>query len=142
MNKKFNIRNLFDNDKFIRLVMIIGICAVILIFITSFVDISAFEKGVDNAEYCEKLENNLLTVVSHIEGVGNVKIFLTMDNAGENVYLNNTDTKTKSITPMVRGVVVVCDGGDDPVVVSRVMSAVTKSLDISSDKVCVTKLSE
>lgn len=142
MNKKFNIRNLFDNDKFIRLVMIIGICAVILIFITSFVDISAFEKGVDNAEYCEELENNLLTVVSHIEGVGNVKIFLTMDNAGENVYLNNTDTKTKSITPMVRGVVVVCDGGDDPVVVSRVMSAVTKSLDISSDKVCVTKLSE
>ncbi len=64
-----------------------------------------------------------------------------MDNSGENVYLNNSDTKTKSITPVVRGVVVVCTGGDDSLVVARVMSAVTKSLDISSNKVCVTKLS-
>ena len=80
--------------------------------------------------------------MSQIEGVGEAKIFLTMDNSGENVYLNNTDTKTKSITPVVRGVVIVCGGGDDALVVSRVMSAVTKSLDISSDKVCVTKLSE
>lgn len=142
MNEKYSVKNLFDNPKFIRIVLVAGICAVVLIFITSFVDITAFEKGVDSTEYCEKLEENLLTVVSQIEGVGNVKIFLTMDNAGENVYLNNTDTKTKSITPMVRGVVVVCGGGDDPVVISRVMSAVTKSLDISSDKVCVTKLSE
>lgn len=142
MNEKYSIKNMLDNPKFLRIVLIIGACAIVLIFITSFVDISAFEKDVDNDEYCEKLEENLLTVVSHIEGVGNVKIFLTMDNTGENVYLNNTDTKTKSITPIVRGVVVVCNGGDDPVVVSRVMSAVTKSLDISSDKVCVTKLSE
>ena len=62
-----------------------------------------------------------------------------MDNSGENVYLKNTDTKTKSIEPKVRGVVVVCDGGDNPLVVSRVLDAVTKSLNISSDKVCITK---
>ena len=77
--------------------------------------------------------------MSQISGVGNVKIFLTMDNSGENVYLKNTDTKTVSIEPKVRGVVVVCDGGDDQLVVSRVLDAVTKALNISSDKVCITK---
>ena len=62
-----------------------------------------------------------------------------MDNSGENVYLKNTDQKTVSIEPKVRGVVIVCDGGDDPLVVSRVLDAVTKALNISSDKVCITK---
>ena len=41
-----------------------------------------------------------------------------------------------------RGVLVVCEGGDDPVVVERVTDAVTKALDISTAKVCITKLSE
>ena len=64
-----------------------------------------------------------------------------MDNGGENIYLTNSDTKTKSIEPTVRGVVIACEGGDDPVVEARLLDAVTKSLSISSDKVCITKLS-
>jgi stage III sporulation protein AG len=142
MNNKSDLKKLIENPKFIRVTVIVGVCAVLLIFVSSFVDISSFQRTVDSDEYCAKLEQNLLSIVSQIEGVGEAKIFLTMDNSGENVYLNNTDTKTKSITPVVRGVVIVCVGGDDTLVVSRVMNAVTKSLDISSDKVCVTKLSE
>lgn len=140
MSKKLDFKKFYDNPKIIKIAVIIGVCAVVLIFISSYID---FEKtnNVDTDEYCALLEEDLLSVVTSIEGVGRAKIFLTMDNDGENVYLNNTDTKTKSITPVVRGVVVVCDGGDDPLVVSRVMSAVTKSLDISTNKVCVTKLS-
>ena len=142
MNKSYDFKKLIENPKFLRITVVIGVCAVVLIFMSSFIDISSFHRAVDSDEYCSKLEENLLSIVSQIEGVGEAKIFLTMDNSGENVYLNNTDTKTKSITPVVRGVVIVCHGGDDTLVVSRVMSAVTKSLDISSDKVCVTKLSE
>ena len=142
MNEKLDFKMILENPKFLRITVIIGVCAVVLIFMSSFIDISSFHRTVDSDEYCAQLEENLLTIVSQIEGVGEAKIFLTMDNSGENVYLNNTDTKTKSITPVVRGVVIVCGGGDDTLVVSRVMSAVTKSLDISSDKVCVTKLSE
>lgn len=44
--------------------------------------------------------------------------------------------------PSVKGVVVVCEGGGDPVVRQRVISAVTTALDISSQKVCITLLSE
>lgn len=142
MIKKIDIKKIYDNPKFIRIAIIVGVCAVVLIFLSSYIDFTDFNNTADVEAYCTALEESLLSVVTQIEGVGNAKIFLTMDNDGENVYLNNSDTKTKSITPVVRGVVIVCDGGDDPIVVNRVMSAVTKSLDISSNKVCVTKLSK
>lgn len=141
MKAKIDIKNLLNNPKFTKIAIIVGLVAIALIFLSSYIDVSWFTQKTDIDEYCVALEESLLSVVTQIEGVGEAKIFLTMDNSGENVYLNNSDTKTKSITPVVRGVVIVCDGGDDPLVVSRVMSAVTKSLDISSNKVCVTKLS-
>ena len=142
MNKKFDFKNILNNPKFTKIAFIVGVSAIALIFLSSFFDPSLAFSKVDNDKYCEALENNLLGIVTQIEGVGDAKIFLTMDNDGENVYLNNSDTKTKSVTPVVRGVVIVCDGGDDAIVVGRVMSAVTKSLGIPANKVCVTKLTE
>ena len=127
-----------SDKRIVRIAVIIGTAAVLLIGLSSVIDFSGSAK--DTSErYAAKTEAHLLEIISHISGVGEVKIFLTMDNGGENVYLKNTDTKTKSIEPKVRGVVVVCDGGDDPLVVARVLDAVTKSLNISSDKVCITK---
>ena len=58
---------------------------------------------------------------------------------GKNAGGKNTDTKTENIEPKVRGVVIVCGGGDDPAVRARVLEAVTKALDIGADKVCITK---
>ncbi|WP_316638213.1 hypothetical protein [uncultured Ruminococcus sp.] len=127
-----------SDKRIVKIAVIIGTAAVLLIGLSSFIDFSGSEK--DNSDrYAAKTEAHLLEIISQISGVGEAKIFLTMDNGGENVYLKNTDTKTKSIEPKVRGVVVVCDGGDDPLVVARVMAAVTKSLNIGSDKVCITK---
>ena len=65
-----------------------------------------------------------------------------MENSVESVYLDNGTTKTKEIEPRIRGVLVLCEGGDNPVAVARVSEAVTKALDISSAKVCISKLSE
>ena len=92
--------------------------------------------------YSTKIENDLQTVISKIEGAGKTEVLLTMENSVEYVYLDNSTTKTKEIEPLIRGVLVVCEGGDDPVVVERVADAVTKALDISTAKVCITKLSE
>ena len=41
------------------------------------------------------------------------------------------------VQPTVKGVVVVCAGGDDPVVQQRIMNAVTTALNLSSKRVCV-----
>ena len=133
------LRELTNDGRFVKIAVIIGISAIILIMLTSFIDLTPSDNGKIAEEYAEKTEDRLLEIVSQIGGVGEAKIFLTMDNGGENVYLKNTDQKTVSIEPKVRGVVVVCDGGDDPMVKSRVLEAVTKALSISSDKVCITK---
>lgn len=45
------------------------------------------------------------------------------------------------IQPTVRGVVVVCEGGDRADVRQRIIEAVTVAMDLSSKRVCVTKLS-
>lgn len=127
-----------SDKRVVNAALIIGAAAILIIGITSVFDFSE-ESCVSAEEYATRTEGKLLEIVSNISGVGDARIFLTMDNSGENVYLKNTDTKTVSIEPKVRGVVVVCDGGDDPMVVSRVMDAVTKALNISSDKVCITR---
>ncbi|MBR1533995.1 MAG: hypothetical protein IJ639_06500 [Ruminococcus sp.] len=136
--KKWN--EFFRSKRFLRAAVITGLAAILLIFVSSKLDLNFFQRQPDADTYSEELKSRLLDIVSQIDGVGEVNVFLTMDNSGENVYLTNTDTKTKSIEPTVRGVVIVCEGGDNPVVVNRVLGAVTRSLSISSDKVYITKL--
>lgn len=140
MSQKKKWNELLKSRMFLRVAVTAGLVAIALILISSYVDPSAFKREQDAQAYSDELKERLHDIVSQIDGVGEVKVFLTMDNSGENVYLSNTDTKTKSIEPTVRGVVIVCEGGDDPVVVNRVLGAVTRSLSISSDKVYITKL--
>ncbi len=59
--------------------------------------------------------------------------------------LSNGEEQLVTVTeiqPKIRGVLVICEGGDDIEVEQRVLEAVTKALDISTNKVCVTKLSK
>ena len=133
------LRELLSDRRFVRVAVIVGISAIALIFFSSFVDLAPQDDEKLTQRYADQTEARLLDIISSIGGVGEARIFLTMDDSGENVYQKNSDAKTVSIEPKVRGVVVVCDGGDDPVVRSRVLEAVTKALSISSDKVCITK---
>jgi stage III sporulation protein AG len=48
----------------------------------------------------------------------------------------------KEIQPKVRGVLVVCNGGNNSVVKEKIVDAVTKALDISSSRVSVAGLSQ
>lgn len=140
MLKKKKWNEIVKSKKFLNTAIIVGAAAIILIVLSSFIDFSSFKQQKSVDDYSDELKTQLLDIISGIDGVGEARVFLTMDNSGENVYQNNTDKKTKSIEPTVRGVVIVCDGGDDPVVVDRVLGAVTRSLSISSDKVYITKL--
>ena len=87
-------------------------------------------------------KDDLEKLLCRIEGAGKTRVLLTMENSAEYVFLENGTTKTKEIQPRIRGVLVLCEGGDDPVTVGRVTEAVTKALDISTAKVCIAKLTE
>jgi len=62
------------------------------------------------------------------------KYLLVKDADGSQKALSVTE-----VQPIVKGVVVVCDGGDNPTVQENVIVAVTTALDISSARVCVIK---
>ncbi len=47
---------------------------------------------------------------------------------------------TTEKAPRVKGVVVVCEGGDDKLVQSRIIDAVTTAFDIGANRVCVTRM--
>lgn len=140
------IKKIFDSGKLRKIIIICGIVGIALIFLSNYINpVSRGNERTDvvsTEEYGKRIESNLETLITHIQGVGAAKVMLTMENSVENVYLKDSTTKTKEVEPVIRGVLVVCEGGDDPVVVERVTQAVTKALDISAAKVCITKLSE
>ncbi len=61
------------------------------------------------------------------------------------IVIRQKDGSEKALTigktmPSVKGVLVVCDGGDDGEVQKRVVSAVSAALNISDSHICVTKM--
>lgn len=62
--------------------------------------------------------------------------YVLVDGAGGKVPL-----VTARLEPEVKGVVVVCEGGDDPQVVRKVVDTVKVALDISSARIAVSRLS-
>ena len=139
--KIMNFNKLLSGGKFKNIIIIAGVIGIAMILISSFTDFKPSESSVDSVEeYRQGLQSSLSSMLSQIEGVGDVSVLLTIENSVEGVYLENNSTKTKDIEPLVRGVVVACEGGDEPVTLERVTDAVTKALNISSAKVCVTKL--
>ncbi|MDP4120047.1 MAG: hypothetical protein Q8876_03205 [Bacillota bacterium] len=123
---------------------------------------------INTDSYETSLQNRLCEIVSSIDGAGRTKVLITLDSSSENVYAANiknsgqtessqdsekdyitvklsdgteVPVNIKEIEPTIRGVLVVCQGGEDSIIQQRVLNAVTKALNITSDKVCVTKLS-
>lgn len=67
------------------------------------------------------------------------------DNESRYVIVNSSDGKqgllVTEIQPTIRGVVVVCEGGEDERVKERIMKTVATVLNVTSSRVCITKLS-
>ena len=107
--------------------------------------------------YQEELEKRLEGIISEIQGVGSVSVMVTISGSEENVYAEDiTESEQKTdretvivgskeallkarINPEVKGVLVVCSGGDRPGVQEKVVNAVSTVLDIPTNKVFVTK---
>ncbi len=170
-----NMSARFGDGKSVKWAVILGAVGVLLLSLSSLTPKT--EKTVKTAEdtaklYCEETEEKLSALLRNMEGVGNCKVYVTLENGVEYVYAteekNNADlaqdgdkttekndTQTSvilvdgdagetgllltEIQPQIKGVVVVCDGGDTAGVVQRVTAVVTTALNISTRRVCVTK---
>lgn len=68
------------------------------------------------------------------DGSESAAIIVETDNGREGLLVTE-------IQPTIRGVVIVCEGGDRAEVCERIREAVTVAMNLSAKRVCVTKLS-
>ena len=97
----------------------------------------------DNAEisldeYRARLEGEVASLCSSVEGVGTCKVFITFERGAQNVYKGSSVIETKP--PRVQGVTVVCRGAESDVIKSRLTDMMTALFDIGSNRVAILKL--
>lgn len=141
--KKHNIKDLLLTDKAGTIIIVIGVVALALIFLSSLSSSDkskSTEVGFDSAAYQSVLTEEIHNMVTSIEGAGESKILLTLDNSYEYIYLDDGKTLQKIIEPKIRGVVVVCEGADSSIVKLQISELLTTALDIPSTRVYISKL--
>ena len=81
------------------------------------------------------LEKELSQLIGSLEGVGNVTVSLSLESGNEYVWENGKNTVV--LAGRVRGVAVVCTGGNDPSVRERVIGLVCALFDLPMRAVSV-----
>lgn len=121
------------------------------------------------AEYCVYLEKKVTEIIEAIDGAGKTKVMITLSETTEYIYAtNDKDTRKsnetnddstyendyviiekdsndtglliKKIEPKVRGIAVVCEGGNNSSVQNQIYSAVSAVLNISTSRISISKL--
>ncbi len=175
-----NIKEKLGGNKRLVFLFILGLLGILLLGLSEILpsqtektpekeEKSGYETSASSMEYCEALEHKLETVLKEMEGVGRVKVLLTLESSDEKIYAMDektnsknsnssaertfdskyvrTDSKNgdegivlKTNAPKIKGVVIVCDGGNDSVVANGVTAAVSSALGIGSNAVSVLKM--
>ena len=159
--------------------IVIGVTAIFLIALSEWIPSSETAVSIDALDtqaYAEQLEKRLTDMVESIDGAGECRVMVTLENGVEYIYANeqsstsnrvedHSETSDKTtvrddtessyvivnaadgrqgllvteVQPTVRGVVVVCEGGENELVKERIMNMVATVLNITASRVCVTK---
>lgn len=169
------------------LIFILGILGIILIGLGPMLSRMTQPRQPDHTaapslsvQYVQDLEDRLQEVLHHVDGVGKVKVMVTLQNGYGYEYaktekvnhdamedIKAADSKkvqekkvveesfiiiegangkeplvTKELEPQIKGVVVVCEGGDQPAIVGKVVETLKVALNISSTQITVSKLAD
>lgn len=139
---------ILKSEKGIKIIFAAGIALIIIIFLFSLSD--GRENAYQTAEtesgevlfrlddYERRLEERLSYIVGKIEGTSDISVMITLEKSEENVYEGRSSDIAATVTPTVRGVVIVCKGCENAVVKQKVVDAACKALGVSAARVCVT----
>lgn len=158
----FKIENVFSKIKNKNIYAVVAIALVVTLSICLLLNkkddnVTKIDK-ISSAisEYNLQLENKLSSVISSLEGVGNVTVAITFSDFGEKIYAYETKTQENvsgSVTvsnvvtvggeplitmeklPTIFGVVVVAEGAGNPVVKMKIVQSVVALLGVSSNLV-------
>lgn len=146
------VRAMVDTNRWVLLILVIGLALLLIPTVSSEPEAPAVAE--ENADAQQELE----TILSKIDGVGQVKVMLALE-AGEQVIFqsdeNGTSLDTVIITdgdraqqglvqqtlpPTYRGAIIVCQGGGSAAVRLMVVEAVSSVTGLSADKITVLKM--
>lgn len=161
-----------------------GMAGIFLIFLSQFWPSSSSSKQTSSTTsktnataYAAQLEGSLRSIIGNIQGVGRVKVLVTLESGVQYVYeqnqkstnnqtqtsgdnaqtQQNTNTEQDTVLadngsgaqqpliktemqPSVKGVVIVCDGGNDPTVQEEVLQTVMTALDLSATSISISPM--
>ena len=114
-------------------------------------------------EYADRLSSRMEELLSGVEGAGETRVMITLESSEETIYAldekrgdaesyewshvilddGTGDSALVETTwlPEVRGVAVVCQGGDDAAVQARLTEMVSVLLGISTNRISIAKMS-
>ena len=160
-----SVGDLFQKYKYAALIVLIGIT--LMLIPTQKTKTAEKTDIITSKEYEDiQIQEELETILSHIEGAGTVKVMLKELSGSETIYQTNEDvstsdasttTKVQIITitdaernetglvkqinpPKYQGAVILCQGANDPKVKLAVTDAVSKITDLGADKIAVLKM--
>ena len=144
-----------EKYKFALIILVIGL--VLISLPTS--DKSEEEKAVVETEQLpeDRLEERLQEALQQIDGAGRVEVVLTIKESQQKILASDeTESESKTVTvqsgdgtetvtvkslyPVYRGALVVCDGADDPQVKLDIVTSVSALTGLGSDKITVVKM--
>ena len=164
------IKELAKKPFFLKAAVAAGLLMIILILVSDFnkeEEKESPDKVVKDINftaaelYADETEKRLCETLTEIEGVGKAKVMLTVTSTEEYVYAESVKSGTsqtensyviidkgsqkealvkKINNPAISGVVIVCEGGDDPKVCERIYNAVSTALNIPTNKIYVAEM--
>ncbi len=163
------IKELAKKPVFLKASVAAGLLMLILILVSDFngeknerSDTDIKDISLTSAElYADETEKRLCETLMEIEGVGKAKVMLTITSTEEYVYAESVkigasqsensyviidkgsqkEALVKKINnPAISGVVIVCEGGDDPKVCERIYNAASTALNIPTNKIYVAEM--
>lgn len=171
------LNSMKSDKKALTAVTVLGAAGLCLIMLSSLLPGDGKEKDktennepqiaatADSEVFCVETEKRLTEFLKDIEGVGDVKVYLTVEGDEEYVYAtegktsiseNKTEEERKYVmiggssdktalietvkAPEICGAVVACTGCDSAAVQEEVYKAVSTALDIPTSRIYVTKL--
>ena len=155
---------------FVGFLMIVLICLSELDFGKTNIENPEQINEYNNTEYCSYLENKITEIIESIDGAGQTRVMITLSETTEYIYAtddkdtrkqtdssndsntqndyviiekdnNDTGLLIKTIEPKVRGIAVVCEGGDNISVQNQIYSVVSAVLNINTSRISIAKLS-
>ncbi|MBR3767475.1 MAG: hypothetical protein IKL10_04450 [Clostridia bacterium] len=171
MNKfRENFIKKIKQDKKLIFIVILGILGMLLLCFSTIGEGNVKSEKSENSDVDaiqQSIEKRLVTLLKSVDGVGDVKVLVTLDCLEEKVIAFNTESEssadsyeysdeyvlvensgdtdgltTKVIMPVVRGVGISCQGASSNVVKQEITKLVCSALGISANKIWVTLMQE